>query len=182
MNLFDNTSQFGIISKTFHWIIGILMIGLWTVGLGLAEHYIEGAQRPEMMTNHKSLGAIVLGLVILRIIWRFMNCKTSPRDDHFPKFSRVLYKLNNYLFYGLMLAFPLSGILMGLFWGKPLTIFGFQLMNGFTHEMQSVEVAKFLRGVHGVCGKLFIVAFAAHILGMLYHQFFLKDKILKRMI
>ena len=182
MNLFDNASTFGIVSKTFHWLIGLLMICLWIVGFGLAENYIQGEQKIDMMMNHKSLGAIVLGLVILRIIWRFMNCKSSPRDDHFPKLSRVLYKLNTYLFYGLMLAFPLSGILMGLFWGKPITIFGFQLTDGFPHDMQSLEAAKFLRDVHGICGKLFILAFVAHILGMLYHQFFLKDKRLKRMI
>lgn len=179
-HIFDTSTKFGTISRIFHWIMAFLLISLWSVGFSLANGLIPPEAKKDMMSNHKSLGIIALSIAVLRVLWRFSN-NISPESKHFPKSSQILSKLNTWLFYGLMFIFPLSGILMSLLNGRNIGVFGVTLISPFSSNLQSQELAKLAWQIHGISGKLFVLAFALHILGAIYHQFFLKDNLIKRM-
>ena len=179
MQIFDNDARFGTVSRTFHWVMAIVLVCLWGVGFSLANHFVPQESRKDMMNMHKSIGVIILLIAILRLMWRFANRK-SPSHESYSKFSRVMSKLNNALFYALMFIFPLSGIVMSVAGGRGLSVFGWALIN--TSVQPNKELGKLAWQIHGICGKLFIACFVLHILGVLYHQFILKDNILKKML
>ncbi len=180
MEIVDTKQRYGIISRTFHWVMALMMVILWTVGVLLANHIIPQESRGEVMGTHKSIGILILCIAILRVLWRILN-KRSPSGEKFPLFSRILYTINTYLFYGLMFIFPLSGIAMTLASGRSLAIFGTTIISSLPKDLLSPMVGKYAHQTHEICGYLFIVALFLHIAGAVFHTFFLKDNLLGRM-
>jgi cytochrome b561 len=178
MKIFDTKERFGTVSRTIHWIMALMIFILWCVGLSLANNIIPPESKKDVMGTHKSIGIIVLSIAFIRVIWRFYNIK--PSASSFPAYSRILSKLNTMLFYSLMFIFPLSGILMSLAFGRNIAVFGVVLSEP-VEMLQSPVIGKYAHETHEICGYLFAVALALHILGALYHTFFLKDQLLKRM-
>jgi cytochrome b561 len=179
MQIFDNNIRFGTISRVTHWIMALMLICLWVVGFSLANHFIPGESKKDVMNMHKSIGVIILFIAIFRLMWRILN-KRSPDHKNYPKSSQILSVLNTWLFYALMFVFPISGIAMSLNGGRAISVFGMILINAPLGVNKAL--GKLSWNIHEICGKLFVISLALHIIGALYHQFILKDGIFKRMV
>ncbi len=90
-----------------HWIVAILILGNVALGLSAAHWLPDDSVRP-VIDFHKSVGITVLGLVLLRILWRASH-KPPPLPRSFPGWERVLAHFAHFLLYLLMIGLPLSG-------------------------------------------------------------------------
>ena len=79
MNLRNTKTTFGVIAKSFHWVIAILI--LWMLSVGFAMVAIPPSpDKFWVYALHKSFGILILFLMIGRLSWRMI----SPRPDVLP--------------------------------------------------------------------------------------------------
>ena len=93
-----------------HWITAILVI--MQVYIGFMFHRVLGEGTPErafVFGWHKTWGALILILALVRLAVRLMNPPPPyPADE--PKWKRFFAVWNHRLFYFLLIALPLTGL------------------------------------------------------------------------
>src|SRR5215218_3931548 len=93
-----------------HWITAALVVTQVVVGFTFAELLPRGPQRTELFAWHKTIGATILVLALIRLAVRLMN-PPPPYPSDFPKWERFLAVWNHRLFYILLIGLPLTGLL-----------------------------------------------------------------------
>jgi cytochrome b561 len=93
----------------FHWITAALVLTQVVVGFAFAEFMAKGPERDAVFTWHKTLGAVILLLTIARLIYR-LNNPPPPFPPELPRWERFAAVWNHRLFYFLLIALPLTGL------------------------------------------------------------------------
>jgi cytochrome b561 len=101
------------VAMALHWVIAVL-IGVNLVLVWFADKWPDGWVRPAI-DLHKSIGITVLGLVLMRILWRFSH-KPPAFPADYSKLERVAAHLAHLALYVLILAIPVSGWLHDSAW------------------------------------------------------------------
>jgi cytochrome b561 len=91
-----------------HWIIALLVVTQVIVGFTFHD-MPRGPERTEVFTWHKTIGATILLLVLLRLAVRLLN-PPPPYPSDYPKWQRFAAVWNHRLFYVLLIALPLTGL------------------------------------------------------------------------
>lgn len=91
-----------------HWITALFVVAQVVVGFTFANME-RGPERMEVFTWHKTIGATILVLALLRLAVRLLN-PPPPYPSDFPKWERFLAVWNHRLFYVLLIALPLTGL------------------------------------------------------------------------
>ena len=172
MPLFNSKKQFGLISKICHWIIFFLVV------LQFALIYIHESALADKELSlkclllHKSFGLVLLVFSVFMLCTKLFGSR--------PKQTNRLAKAVHFLLYFMLLLMPLSGIFMSKYAGYNVGFFGQTLPLGFIQVNEGF--ARILHALH-VYGALIIAALIVlHIIGAFYHQYVLKDEVLKRML
>lgn len=173
----NTTQHWGIVSKLLHWGIGILIIGMLAVGLWMME-LAPSDQKWTIYGLHKSIGLLLLGLVIVRLIWRLAN-KVPAYPDDMPWHLKVASSATILCLYLLMLAMPLTGVVMSVFGGFSVPFFDWFALPALTEGRTPLSM--FSRQLHTIFGWSFIALISLHTLGAFYHHVIRKDTIFKRM-
>ena len=160
-----------------HWLVAALIIGnlvlIWVI-----DALPDDAVRPAI-DLHKSIGITVLGLAILRLLWRFAHRPPAfPRSYH--RLERAGAHAAHLLLYGLIFGLPLSGWIHDSAFkdaaAHPLVLFGvipwFRIAAIANLDPATKEqVHAFWYSVHSALGYGLYALLALHILGALKHQF-----------
>ncbi len=179
---FKNTpAKFGVVSKTFHWLI-FVMITAQLYFIWMFETLSkDDPGRGNFMFLHKSMGATILVIAILWIIWRLFNVLPTPRP-HARSWQHYLAKTVHTLLLIGIVVLPITGILMGMASGRSLDWFGVFTLNPASFIPQNDTLAGLLRDAHIVIAFSIIGLVGMHIVGALVHHFAYKDDVLKRML
>lgn len=173
----DTPSQFSPITISLHWLIALGMIAMLAFGLYL-EELPRSPEKGEFMALHKSFGAIILLLAVIRIYWRIQNGFPKPLSQG-PNWQMTLAKVAHWVLITGTVFMPLSGILMTVGGGYGLAVFGIQVIP----KMEAVDILGQIGGaIHGIGSKLLILFIVLHILGAIKHQFIDKDGTIARML
>lgn len=173
----NTLSSYGLITKLFHWFIGIAIVGLLVIGFIMVS-MLPSADKWQLYSMHKATGVLVLFLVSLRVLWRWINVKLELPAD-LPLWQKLASKFTHSLLYLFMFLMPVSGILMSRFGGHEINIFNLFLIPPL--EKKPV-LASFFNNLHGVSAFVFAALIVLHISAGLYHHFVRKDNALIRMI
>ena len=93
-----------------HWITAAVVIAQVLVGFLFHRIYEQGTpERMEAFAWHKTLGALILVLALVRLAVRLMN-PPPPYPSDFPKWERFAAVWSHRLFYVLLIALPLTGL------------------------------------------------------------------------
>ena len=171
-----------------HWIIALLIainIALiWSVSL-----FPDNAVRL-VIDTHKSTGITVLGLVILRLLWRRANLPPAL-PAAYPAWEKRLAHAAHLALYALMLALPLSGWMhdsawkaaaqfpMKLFYLVPWPRIG--LISNLDPQTKE-SLHDFFGHIHVWLSYALYAMFFLHIAGAFKHQWWDKDAELQRML
>ncbi len=162
-----------ISSRIFHWISALLLLITWV--LILTYEYTDQSL---FINLHKAFGLSVLCWMIARVFNRLLT--KAPTSVVMPEWQKKISKLNHFALYALLIAMPVAGLLMSVYGGRPVDIFGWFEVPVFVTPDRSY--ARFFNNVHTEIIWPMIVAFTSlHIGAALYHQFILKDKLINRM-
>ncbi len=158
--------------------MAIIIIFLLGLGIYMTDFLSKESPNRMMVYNlHKSLGVLVLALIIIRIINRFTHKAPALPSamNQFEKFAA--HSLHAFL-YVLMIIVPLSGYLMSNFFGYPAMFFGFEMPFLVTTNFDS---GKIFAEIHEISAFTLIGAVGLHILAAVKH-FICDKKMIKRML
>lgn len=177
MSIKNTLENYGSVSKFFHWLIGLLVIGM--IIAGLIMHDIEPAALKFKVYNwHKSIGFLLIWLVAIRLVWRFYN--VQPRMLGLKKWEINLAKITHFFLYVCIFLMPLSGWIMSSAdtYPDPL-VYGIDLPQIVAPDK---EVKHLFHEVHEYTAWALIGLITLHFAGAMKHHFVNKDRTLLRML
>ena len=120
MHVKNTLTEYGLISKSLHWLSAILLFIQIPLGFYLVD-LDYGIDRITIEDTHVLIGLSIFYIVILRLIYKIFN-PTPKLEPSVFKGQRFLAKLNHVMLYVTILSITISGILKKLFNGETLTI------------------------------------------------------------
>lgn len=177
MSLRSDKHQWGAVSKWFHWIValGILGNGIW--GLLMTE-MSPSMSKINIYALHKSIGLTILALFALRLAWRLYD--GAPPDEPAPRWQRIVAHATHVLLYGFILALPLTGWWFNSLHGYPLQ--WFKLFNLPALAAKNDDMARIAHAVHEYLFYLLLLVLIGHVGAALKHHVFDRDNVLRRML
>jgi cytochrome b561 len=170
-----------------HWLIALGIIMNVSI-MWVLDALPKAAERP-MVNLHKSIGLTVLGLAILRVLWRVTHAP-PPLPEGTQRWERRAAHAVHLLLYVLIFALPLTGWIHDSAWKEgathPVTLYGiipwFRIGAIKTLDPATKEQVHSLFGlIHTSCGYVLYAMLAAHLAGALKHQFLDNRPSLRRM-
>ena len=125
---------------------------------------------------HKSIGVTMLVLIAFRIFWRFTHQPPALLAT-LKSWESKLAGLAHKVLYVLMIAVPISGLIMASYSKFGVRWFGLPLIPGQDDKVMRENLVE----VHELVGIILLVVIAVHVLGALKHKFIDKDETMKRM-
>jgi cytochrome b561 len=170
-----------------HWLIAAMI--LCNVALALSTDHLPDEWVRPVIDAHKSTGITVLGLVVLRILWRFAH---RPPDLPFgyARWERIAAHATHGALYALILLLPISGWMHDSAWkdaaSHPMTLYGLVPWPRIGWIERVDPAAKehlhdLFGSFHAAFGYLLYALLALHIGGALKHQWLDREPELQRM-
>lgn len=178
MQLRNSPNSYGAVAKLLHWGILALIIAQYVMA-ETADEMADGPEKLGVITNHKSVGMLILLLVLARIGWKFAN-RGLPPPVPMARPQQIAAAAGHGLLYLLLLVLPFSGWLMSSAAGYPPAFFGlfeFPALIGSNHDLHET-----LEDVHETLFNAVVVLAVLHALAAVYHHFWMKDDTLRRML
>lgn len=178
MAIRNNSQTWGSLSIGLHWLTFILILSLAMVGLIMTE-LANGPLKIQVYALHKSFGLTVLGLTIIRLVWRLLSI-TPEITANTPAWQNLIAKLTHGLLYLLLFAMPISGWLYNSAAGFPLKYFGlFKLpkLSGYDPELKQLA-----GDAHETFFYILALLMLMHAGAALKHHYLDKDNTLTRML
>lgn len=174
-------------AMVLHWLVAAGILVNLTLGLTF-DSMPEGWVRPAI-DFHKSVGITVLGLVILRVLWRAAH-PPPPMPAGYAPWERRLAHGVHYALYGLIVVVPFSGWLHDSAWRAapthPLVLFG--VVPWFRIGAVGGRPAAAQDHLHAVLGAWhmwlawgLLALVVLHVAGALKHQFLDRQPEVQRM-
>lgn len=125
---------------------------------------------------HKSIGVTLLVLIAFRIYWRLTH-RPPALLASMQAWEKKLAEFGHKALYVMMLAVPVSGLIMATYSKYGVKWFGIPLIPGLDDKAIRENFVE----VHEIAGVILLTIIIVHLLGALKHKFIDKDETLKRM-
>jgi cytochrome b561 len=173
-------SRYTLGAIVLHWAIALL-IALNFMAAWAAEA-AKGADKLQILANHKAMGITVLVLSLVRLAWRWSH-PSPPLLESLRPWEAALAKVVHWLFYVAMIALPLAGWLMhsAETGGMPVSFFGLFDLPGLPLAKDEV-VGDIFHEMHETFAALMLALAALHVAAALKHLFVDRDGTMRRML
>jgi cytochrome b561 len=178
MQLRNTNTAWGAVSQSLHWLI----VGLIILQYLLAETAEElplGMAKLAMLARHKSVGMTILGLAVLRLLWRLGN-PTPALPQAMGGWERILARVSHAGLYACILAMPVTGWLMSSAKNFSVSWFGWFQFPDLVAPDPGVFDA--MHAAHEIIFNCMLGLASLHVLGALKHHFVNRDGVLMRML
>jgi len=180
----QSTNHYDALSRAFHWITAIVVTIAFILGPEgygrLMRHGVDPATRSDIVW-HESLGMLVLGLTVMRMIWVAFR----PVAPQIPmaNWMQLTAKLVHLALWALLLALPATALLaLGSEAHPPTLLGGFRIDQ--MPMIASAGIAKLADwgDVHQFLGDAIMAIAGLHAAAAIYHHVALKDGVLFTML
>jgi cytochrome b561 len=179
MKLTNSFSGYGWISIALHWVIAVCIIGLFALGLWMVDLSFYSPWYHDAPAIHKSLGVLLIGLMALRLVWRWGNPTPKPPANH-SRFVTFAAHSAHALLYLLVFALGVSGYFISTAEGHGIDVFNWFTVPAYPLGIENQ--ADIAGEFHYWIAVTLIVLAGVHMLAALKHHFIDKDVTLKRML
>lgn len=170
----NSATSFGWVSRWLHWVTAVLVLTLLALGSYIARMEVSLANL-WLFGLHKTIGFVVLTLLVLRVAWHRRTPPPQPLDDGVRWHARLATTVHR-LFYLLLLLVPVTGWIGSAASGLDVVVFGRWTLPRIAPASETLETAAF--AVHGALTKLLFVLVVLHVAGALRRR----DGTLRRML
>lgn len=177
MRLRNDPQNIGLVSVLLHWLMAILIIGLFALGKYIVDLDYYDPWYKKAPDLHFGLGVIVALLLVIRMGWRLSN--SHPQIIGKAWEQRTALWVHR-LFYALIATIIISGYFITTADGKGLSMFGwFEIHATFYGYPNQEDIAG---EVHKLLSDTLIVLVVLHSLASLKHHLINRDPTLRRML
>jgi cytochrome b561 len=166
-------------SKWLHWLVAICVLTTAVVAVTMVNLVPEGPTQDKLFVFHKSLGVLILIVMVLRLINRLVVGAPAP-DPTIEPWQRKASSAVHGSLYVLLFAMAIVGLIGHSLFGAATPFFGLFEIPPFTPKNEELSDALFV--VHSWVGFLVIVLVLLHIGAALYHALVLHDGVIYRML
>jgi cytochrome b561 len=106
----DPIRRYSNVAVTFHWLIVVLLLTQLWLGFTFHRFLEPGPLRSEFLTWHKTVGATILVLTLIRLAYRLRN-PPPPYPAEMPSWRRQAAVWSHRLLYFLTIVVPLTGLI-----------------------------------------------------------------------
>jgi cytochrome b561 len=175
MRLTNSLTEYGSISKIFHWLSAAVLIfqiplGFYLVDLDFNE------KRLTIESIHVLLGLSIFYITIFRLIYKLFNPTPPLSNSIFPG-QRLIAKLNHVFLYITIIMVTISGALKKLFNGEILDVIFFSL-----EIKDNFDLAELFYDIHIVANYTLISLISLHILAVITHKVLFRENLLKKIL
>ena len=170
-----------------HWLIALGIIA--NVALAwIWPHLADASVRPAIDT-HKSIGITVLGLAIMRLLWRLTH-RPPPLPTGYQRWEVGVSHATHWLLYLLIFVMPLTGWIMDSAYKNAATtpmywfgLFEWPRIGAIRHMAPGPRdrVHDLFGAAHVTASYVLYALFVLHVAGALKHQYWDKERELQRM-
>jgi cytochrome b561 len=178
MNLPDTGNRYGVIAMALHWGTALLTIGMFSLGLYMGTLSYYDSLYLTLPAIHKSGGAILLLIIIVRLAWRKITVPPPSLRTH-AHWEGLAARTVHTAFYLLLFAMAFTGYLISTADGRPLLIFGDVAIPALITGEHLEDKAG---AVHRILAFTLIILAVLHAGAALKHHFFDRDRTLLRML
>ena len=165
-------------ARVLHWVTAVLVLIILPVGVVIANEWGGRLQDP-LYSLHKSVGALLLLLVVVRLAYRLTH-KPPPLPGDIPPIQRLAAQATHWALYALLIVQPLLGWAGTSAYPAPVPVFGLFELPPLLAPNRALSEQ--LLSVHGLIGLTIAGLAALHIGAALFHHFVRRDRVLLRMI
>ncbi|SHI83813.1 Cytochrome b561 [Shimia gijangensis] len=184
MPLVNTSSQYGSLTKAFHWLTALLI--LTALPLGFLAHnapFTDGAEvahKAWLFSLHKTVGVAAIFTALLRIFWSLGQTRPGLLNSRHQIEATAAHTVH-WLLYGSMVLVPLTG------WIHHAATTGFApILWPFGQSLPFVPKSETLAETTSTLHLLFMLTLAgsilAHVAGALKHLVIDRDQTLQRML
>ena len=175
MRLTNSITEYGSISKIFHWLSAAVLIfqiplGFFLVDLDFSE------KRLTIESIHVLLGLSIFYITIFRLIYKLFNPTPPLSNSIFPG-QRLIAKLNHVFLYITIIMVTISGALKKLFNGEILDVIFFSL-----EIKDNFDLAELFYDIHIVANYTLISLISLHILAVITNKVLFRENLLKKIL
>ena len=160
-----------------HWLM-FLLIAVAAISIEVREAIPKGTDlRSELKNLHIFIGQLVLIFLFVRVIARLSFKQPLPESK--IDWQVTLMKLVHVALYVLMLAIPITGILLLQAGAKEVSFLGYVLPEIISPDR---EIKKIIKEIHELLSNSLYLLVALHVAASLWHHYVIRDGSLKRML
>ena len=170
-------TSYNTITRLVHWLTAVLVVATFILGPEDLDD-AENLRGDWSVQVHETLGLIVFGLSVFRIIWMLFG---QPRL-HIPKSTimSISAKMIQAALYFLLLAVPLTAVFGTWLNGDELNLIANTMIIAPFAAMENA--GELLLDLHPVLADSLMWLAGAHAAAALFHHYILKDNVLKSMM
>lgn len=175
----NTSSSWGSISRWFHWILGITIIGMLAYGWWM-NHFPARADRFFYRSIHADIGYVVLLLMAVRLLWRAVN-PAPALPSGTPPWQRIVALINHWALYLITITVAMLG------WAhsgahKPDYSSWFGLFHVPQITSPDKAAADLYEDLHIYAAYVLLALVVIHVAAALWHHFAKRDRVMVRMI
>jgi cytochrome b561 len=174
----DAIPAYTVTARVMHWVTASLVLLMLPLGLVIAHDW-GGPLQDQLYDLHRSIGALIIPIVLTRVVYRWAH-PPAPLPDDIPEIQQLAAHATHWALYALLIVQPFVGWIGTSAYRAPIVVFGlFELPPIWREDRAFSDLVLF---VHGLIAMAIAALLAAHIGAALHHHFVRKDRILLRMI
>ncbi len=167
-----------LIARILHWLTALLVLGMIPAGL-LISHFELGPIGDVLYNLHKSVGPLLLFIVIIRLLYRFKHPPPPLPDDILPV-QKLAAHFTHWALYLLVMAQSLVGWIGVSAYRAPIPFFGLFNLPPIWPEDRAFSNQMFV--LHFWIAVALVIVIGMHVGAALFHHFIRKDRVLMRMV
>ena len=180
MRLGNSVHSWGLIARVLHWFVAAFIVGQFITGW-LSENASKREASDALIRTHFQFGVILTALIVMRVLWRLSHKPPEPLPAE-PVWRKRTAQTVHGLIYLLLLALPIAGYIVFVHMQMAMDVFGlFTVPTVFTPQYEDEALRAGAWYVHRYAGWVLVGLVILHVMAAVFHQFALKDGLLRRM-
>ena len=173
MSAKSTEDRYGTVAVAIHWLSVILI--LFLIGTGFRAGGLEdAAAKAAILKVHVPIGIAIGALTLARLLW-WLFADRKPASIPMPRWQDIASRAVHFLFYVVILGMVASGMGMMILSGAAPILFGdaASALPDFRDYPPRLP--------HGIGARAILALLVIHAGAALYHHFFKRDGLLRRM-
>jgi cytochrome b561 len=165
-------------ARVLHWLTAALVLVQIPLGVVIANAPM-GSWADPLYNLHKSIGAILIPIVLVRLIYRLTHTP-APLPPDIPPLQRRAAETVHWSLYAMLVVQGFIGWIGTSAYPAPIPVFGLFEMPHIWREDRALSDQLFV--VHRAIGIAMAFLLVGHIGAALQHHFVRRDRVLMRMV